>query len=58
MIFPQLSARIYLSEFGGTGPRTSPTFCGVTGKDGRIRDTIGGILLPEEFEQKIRPLLK
>ncbi|MCA1575735.1 MAG: TlpA family protein disulfide reductase [Acidobacteria bacterium] len=30
----------------------------VIGKDGRIRDIIEGILLPEEFEQKIRPLLK
>lgn len=30
----------------------------VVGKDGRIRDIIEGILLPEEFEQKIKPLLK
>ncbi len=30
----------------------------VIGADGRIRDTIEGILLPEEFEQKIKPLLK
>jgi thiol-disulfide isomerase/thioredoxin len=30
----------------------------VIGKDGRIRDIIEGILLPEEFEQKIKPLLK
>jgi thiol-disulfide isomerase/thioredoxin len=30
----------------------------VIGTDGRIRDTIEGILLPEEFEQKIKPLLK
>ena len=30
----------------------------VIGKDGGIRDTIEGILLPEEFEQKIKPLLK
>lgn len=29
----------------------------VIGKDGRIQDIIEGILLPEEFEQKIRPLL-
>ena len=29
----------------------------VVGKDGRIRDLIEGILLPEEFEQKIKPLL-
>jgi thiol-disulfide isomerase/thioredoxin len=29
----------------------------VIGTDGRIRDTIEGILLPEEFEQKIKPLL-
>lgn len=29
----------------------------VIGKDGRVRDTIDGILLPEEFEQKIKPLL-
>jgi thiol-disulfide isomerase/thioredoxin len=30
----------------------------VIGTDGRIRDVIEGILLPEEFEQKIRPLLR
>ena len=30
----------------------------VIGTDGRIRDMIEGILLPEEFEQKIKPLLK
>lgn len=30
----------------------------VIGQDGRIRDIIEGILLPEEFEQKIKPLLK
>ncbi len=30
----------------------------VIGKDGRVRDIIEGILLPDEFEQKIRPLLK
>ena len=30
----------------------------VIGADGRIRDTIEGILLPEEFEQKIKPLLQ
>ena len=30
----------------------------VIGTDGRIRDIIVGILLPEEFEQKIKPLLK
>jgi len=30
----------------------------VIGTDGRIRDIIEGILLPEEFEQKIKPLLK
>ncbi len=29
----------------------------VIGKDGRVRDTIEGILLPEEFEQLIKPLL-
>ena len=29
----------------------------VIGTDGRIRDIIEGILLPEEFEQKIKPLL-
>jgi thiol-disulfide isomerase/thioredoxin len=29
----------------------------VVGKDGRIHEIIEGILLPEEFEQKIRPLL-
>jgi hypothetical protein len=29
----------------------------VIGKDGTIRDIIEGILLPEEFEQKIKPLL-
>ncbi len=30
----------------------------VIGTDGRVRDIIEGILLPEEFEQKIKPLLK
>jgi len=30
----------------------------VISTDGRIRDIIEGILLPEEFEQKIKPLLK
>jgi thiol-disulfide isomerase/thioredoxin len=30
----------------------------VIDRDGNIRDTIEGILLPEEFEQKIKPLLK
>jgi thiol-disulfide isomerase/thioredoxin len=30
----------------------------VIGKDGRIRDIIEGILLPEEFEQKIKPMLE
>lgn len=30
----------------------------VIGKDGRIQDIIEGILLPQEFEQKIKPLLK
>ena len=30
----------------------------VIGKDGRVRDIIEGILLPEEFEGKIKPLLK
>ena len=30
----------------------------VIGPDGRIRDIIEGILLPDEFEQKIKPLLK
>jgi peroxiredoxin len=30
----------------------------VIGTDGRIRDIIKGILLPEEFEQKIKPLLR
>lgn len=29
----------------------------VVGKDGRVHEIIEGILLPEEFEQKIRPLL-
>ena len=29
----------------------------VIGTDGRVRDIIDGILLPEEFEQKIKPLL-
>ena len=29
----------------------------VIGTDGRIQDIIEGILLPEEFEQKIKPLL-
>lgn len=30
----------------------------VIGTDGRIREIIEGILLPEEFEQKIKPMLK
>ncbi len=30
----------------------------VIDRDGTIRDRIEGILLPEEFEQKIKPLLK
>jgi peroxiredoxin len=30
----------------------------VIDRDGNIRDTIEGILLPEEFEQKIKPLLQ
>jgi thiol-disulfide isomerase/thioredoxin len=30
----------------------------IIGTDGRIRDIIEGILLPEEFEQKIKPLLE
>jgi thiol-disulfide isomerase/thioredoxin len=30
----------------------------VIGKDGSIRDIIEGILLPEEFQEKIQPLLK
>ena len=30
----------------------------VIGTDGRIRDIIEGILLPEEIEQKIKPLLE
>jgi thiol-disulfide isomerase/thioredoxin len=30
----------------------------VIGTDGTVRDIIEGILLPEEFEQKIRPLLR
>ncbi len=30
----------------------------VIGTDGSVRDIIEGILLPEEFEQKIKPLLK
>jgi thiol-disulfide isomerase/thioredoxin len=29
----------------------------VIGKDGTVKDIIDGILLPEEFEQKIKPLL-
>jgi thiol-disulfide isomerase/thioredoxin len=29
----------------------------VIGRDGRIRDIIEGILLPEEFDQKVKPLL-
>jgi peroxiredoxin len=29
----------------------------VIGKDGRVHEIIEGILLPEEFEQKIKPLL-
>lgn len=30
----------------------------VIGRDGEVRDVIEGILLPEEFEQKIKPLLE
>jgi peroxiredoxin len=30
----------------------------VIDRDGNIRDTIEGIMLPEEFEQKVKPLLK
>jgi thiol-disulfide isomerase/thioredoxin len=30
----------------------------VIGKDGRVWDIIEGILLPDEFEQKIKPLLE
>ena len=30
----------------------------VIGRDGRVQDIIEGILLPEEIEQKIKPLLK
>jgi thiol-disulfide isomerase/thioredoxin len=29
----------------------------VIGKDGRVRDVIEGIILPQEFEEKIKPLL-
>jgi len=30
----------------------------VIDRDGNIRDTIEGIMLPDEFEQKVKPLLK
>lgn len=40
-----------------TSSETLPTTI-VIGADGRIQDIIEGILLPEEFEQKIKPLLK
>ena len=40
-----------------TSSETLPTTI-VIGTDGRIQDIIEGILLPEEFEQKIKPLLK
>jgi thiol-disulfide isomerase/thioredoxin len=30
----------------------------VIDREGNIRDTIEGIMLPEEFEQKVKPLLK
>ena len=30
----------------------------VIDRDGNIRDTIEGIMLPEEFEQKVKPLLR
>jgi peroxiredoxin len=30
----------------------------VIDREGQIRDTIEGILLPDEFEQKVKPLLK
>ena len=30
----------------------------VVGRDGRVQEIIEGILLPEEFEQKIKPLLE
>ena len=39
-----------------TSSETLPTTI-VIGTDVRIRDIIEGILLPEEFEQKIKPLL-
>lgn len=38
---------------GGTLP-----FTVVIDREGRIRDKIEGILLPEEFEQKVKPLLQ
>ena len=40
-----------------TSSETLPTTI-VIGTDGRIRDIIEGILLPEEIEQKIKPLLE
>ena len=40
-----------------TTSETLPTTI-VIGTDGRIRDIIEGILLPEEIEQKIKPLLE
>ena len=40
-----------------TSSETLPTTV-VIGADGRIRDIIDGILLPDEFEQKIKPMLK
>lgn len=30
----------------------------IIGRDGKVRDLIMGILLPEEFEQKVKPLLQ
>ncbi len=30
----------------------------VIDREGNIRETIEGIMLPDEFEQKVRPLLK
>jgi thiol-disulfide isomerase/thioredoxin len=50
-----LGTRETLSRF--TRSETLPMTI-IIGTDGRIRDIIEGILLAEEFEQKIKPLLK
>lgn len=45
------------TKFRFTSNETMPMTI-VIGRDGTVRDIIEGILLPEEIEQKIKPLLK